>query len=596
MHEAQSTKGPPLDCGRPAREIVSRLAGRYGILAAAVLCALCVAYFYLLDHILFSSHHFSPIFRFLLVTNDAKAAWTGLVVCLLASLWNRPAPILRWLNFVTQRPLGLALLSVAILSLAASVVYHSYPLSMDEYEAVFQSKIFASGSVVAQLPRDLTDWLIVRGFNGSFLIASPESGRAVEAYWPGFALLLFPFEWLDVPWLCNASLSGLSLFLIYWITREITGNGTAGGWAMLFTLASGAFIADGVSYYSMQAHLTANLLFVALLTKPSGLRVVGAGLIGSLALVLHNPVPHLLFAIPWIAAIVLHPDRRRYFLPLILGYLPGVALGFLWLELRAEIGLDRHGEGVLSVISSGVFAWPDPTMLNNRAAALVKLCVWAMPSLPLFALIGFVRHRADLRVRLLAWSAILTFVAYVFVRFDQGHGWGYRYFHSAWGVFPILAGCLMTDKAQGNPRLVSFAGATALLSLMFLVPFQLSQIERFISAHLAQLSPPKRPGNNIYFIHPLGGFYVADMIQIDPLLRSRDLLLVSHGAQLDAQLVQLNWPTAVKVSSSPVADQWYLGADEQRLPIPGKREQWRFVIENVPHKAPTPSLPSAADR
>ena len=85
----------------------------------------------------------------------------------------------------------------AVLALGAVLVYHDYPLSMDEYAAVFQAKIFASGHLVAQLPRDLVDWLVVRGFNGSFLIASPESGRAIEHYWPGFAVLLTPFQFLE---------------------------------------------------------------------------------------------------------------------------------------------------------------------------------------------------------------------------------------------------------------------------------------------------------------------------------------------------------------------------------------------------------------
>ncbi len=74
-------------------------------------------------------------------------------------------------------------------------------------------------------------------------------------------------------------------------------------------------------------------------------------------------------------------------------------------------------------------------------------------------------------------------------------------------------------------RLISFAGATAILSLLLLIPFQMSQIDQLISQHLAQLPPPRRPGNNVYFIHPLGGFYVADMIQIDPLLRNQDLIV-----------------------------------------------------------------------
>jgi len=550
--------------------LLSRFTERPVSLAGAVLCTLCVAYFYLLDHFLFSSSHFSPIFRLLLTRYDVKAAWLALAICSLAAVWNRPAPILQLVNFMAQHPFGVAVASTAMLGLGAIVVYHDYPLSMDEYAAVFQSKIFAAGSLVAHVPPTLVDWLIVRGFNGSFLVAS--SGKVMGAYWPGFALLLAPFQFLKVPWLCNASLSGLAIFLIQWITREITGDRHAAGWAMLFALASGAFAADGLSYYSMQAHLTANLLFVALLIRPSGYRALGAGLVGSLALILHNPVPHALFVIPWIAAMAMQRDQRRYLLPLILGYLPGALMGFLWLMLRSEIALRGHDLAAINAVGSGVFAWPDASLLNSRAAALVKMCVWAFPCLFVFALLGYTRRRADLRVRLLVWSAMLTFVAYLFVRFDQGHGWGYRYFHSAWGVVPILAGCAMTDKSLANLRLVSFAGASAILSLLLIVPFQMSQIERFISEHLAQLGPPSRPGSNVYFVHPQGGFYVADMIQFDPLLRQRDLLLVSHGSELDAQLIQRNWPNAAKVASGPAADQWYLGD----LPIP--------------------FLPSAADR
>jgi hypothetical protein len=212
----------------------------------------------------------------------------------------------------------------------------------------------------------------------------------------------------------------------------------------------------------------------------------------------------------------------------------------------------------------------------------VKMCVWAMPSLFALALLGTILRRADSRVRLLVSSATLTFLAYLFVRFDQGHGWGYRYFHSAWGVVPILAGCAMADRPQIDGRLISFAGASAILSLLLLIPFQMRQIDQFIAQHLAQLPPPRRPGNNVYFIHPLGGFYLADMIQFDPLLRSRDLLLVSHGAALDVQLIQRNWPDAAKVSSGRGADQWYLGFKDRRQAIAGSKDEEQFVIAHIP--------------
>jgi hypothetical protein len=300
----------------------SRAIGRRTIWVGISCSAVCLGYFYTLDHFLFSSASFSPIFRFLLTT-DSMTAWFAVSICLLAVLWDRPAPIVRLVEFLADRAVWVGLLSVALIALGAIVIYHDYPLSMDEYAGVFQSKIFASGRWSAVLPSGYLDWLVVRGFNGEFLVASHETGQIIEAYWPGFALLLAPFQFLRAPWLCNAVLAGLALYLVYWITLEITREKRAAGWSLLFSIASGAFVANAISYYSMQAHLTANLLFAALLMRPHRYRAFGAGLVGSLALTLHNPVPHTLFAIPWLVAMAADRRQWQFVPPIILGYLPG---------------------------------------------------------------------------------------------------------------------------------------------------------------------------------------------------------------------------------------------------------------------------------
>jgi hypothetical protein len=569
----------------------TRSIGQRVIWVGMSLCVLCLVYFYMLDRILFSSMSFSPIFRFLLVP-DLKAAWIGLAICCLAALWNRPVPILRLVELLGECAAWVAWLSAALFGLGAVAIYRDYPLSMDEYAAVFQAKIFAAGHLSAQLPPSYIDWLVVRGFNGEFLIASRETGRVIEAYWPGFALLLAPFEFFHVQWLCNATLAGLALILIHWITKEITQESRAAGWALLFALASGAFVADAISYYSLQAHLTANLLFAALLLRPNRYRAFCAGLVGSLALMLHNPLPHALFACPWLMAIVMNRNQRRYCLPLILGYLPGLCIGMGWLLLRSDLGSAAHPLSGVSGLINGVFTWPNLSVLNTRAASFVKMWLWAVPCLFVFAASGFLRHRENLQVRLLASSAVLTFVGYFFVTFDQGHGWGYRYFHSAWGVIPILAGCAMTERPGANLKVASFAGACAILSLVIMVPFQLNEIQQFISQHLAQLAPPRRPGNNVYFIRPRGGFYVADMVQIDPYLRDADLVLVSRGADLDAKMVLLNWPGAVKIGSGLAYEQWYLGPKDLRLAAQGN-EHAHFALLPA---GDLPIPPSAADR
>jgi hypothetical protein len=139
----------------------------------------------------------------------------------------------------------------------------------------------------------------------------------------------------------------------------------------------------------------------------------------------------------------------------------------------------------------------------------------------------------------------------------------------------------MTGRSESEVRLLSFAGAAAILSVLIVMPYQMSQISEFISSHLEQIPPPKRPGNNVYFIRG-GGFYLADMVQMDPLLRAPDLFFVSHGPKLDADLVKQHWPNAVKLQGGFLAEQWYLGPEDQRRSNPGTREDKHFVFDSLP--------------
>ncbi len=526
------------------------------------LAVLCVVYFLLLDRWVFSTAGFAQIFRHFLKQDDAVTAWVALGIGIAAAGW-RGAQYLAWSAALCERRLWVVCaLATLCMALCALFVYHAYPLSMDEYAALFQAKIFAAGHIVGQLPRDYVDWLVVKGFNGEFLIASHVSGKVIEQYWPGFSLLLAPFEWLNLPWTCNPALALLGLAMIYRIVYDITADRRAACWGVVFAFVSTAYVAYAMSLYAMQAHLTANLVFVALLLKPSTPRCLLAGLVGSLALVLHNPVPHAAFAAPWVLALAFGRESSKLW-PLLAGYVPGVAVGIGWLWLRGTVSdLGTVGQTAAHV-TGGIFTWPDWTQLNMRSASVAKMLLWAMPGLFVLAAQGFRRWREVQHVQLLAWSFCLTFVVYLFVRFDQGHGWGYRYIHSAWGVVPIMAGCAMA-RAEANPRLVSFAAASAVLSLVVLMPLQLWQMHRFVASHLAQLGAPVRPGNNIYFIHPLAGFYLADMVQNDPYLRAPDLNLVSHGAALDEQFVKQRWPAAIQISSDQYAEQWYLGPQDQR--------------------------------
>ena len=132
----------------------------------------------------------SRIFDYLLISQDFHTAWISLGICILAGFWKKPDPINRAMDFVSVRPLAVAGAATVGFSLGAVFVYRNTALSMDEYAAVFQAKVFAAGHLAAQLPPPVIDWLVPSGFNGQFLLASHTTGAAIEAYWPGFSLLL----------------------------------------------------------------------------------------------------------------------------------------------------------------------------------------------------------------------------------------------------------------------------------------------------------------------------------------------------------------------------------------------------------------------
>lgn len=506
---------------------------------------------------------------------DIPAALLMLVFLLFAHWYGEQvkgdaSQIERVLHRLDDRRYGVALVLWAILCAGSLWVYRSHPLSMDEYAAVFQARIFAAGALHGQLPPDLLDNLIPSPFQHGFLRANPETGAVFSGYWPGFSLLLAPFVWLGIPWACNPTIVAASLLLIARIARDLGGSSLAAGWALLFALASAAFVVNGITYYSMPAHLLFNLGFVWLLLAPSPLRLMLAGLAGGFSLVLHQPFPHAVFALPWIVWLAARRGqllRNMFFLAL--GYFPvALLLGIGWWLWRQEVlsaGIEAaaaasaagHTEpAFLERLQNmfGMFArllnLPDEQIVYARLAGLAKLWLWASPLLLLLAWQG-VRGEKAPAVRLLWASALLTFFAYFLIEFDQGHGWGYRYFHSAWGVLPVLAALGVVKLSGEGPRVLRQVALLAVLGLVALNALRLVQMGQFMQAHLAQ-SPPKveADGRKLY-LHYGRGYYALDLIQNDPWMRGDEVVLLVRN-KADVQRMLEYFP-----GSRPVAGNQY---------------------------------------
>ncbi|MGZ6125221.1 MAG: hypothetical protein ACXWLR_09700, partial [Myxococcales bacterium] len=479
----------------------------------------------------------------------------GIVLAAALAAWSRVVPERLFVSRLAADPRAFIAGVTLVLAAASVLIYRAHPLSMDEYAALFQARVFARGRLAGQVPPELVRWLIPP--IPWFIEAAP-SGALLSAYWPGFALLLTPFVRLGCPWLLNPLLGGATLFLAWRLARLLWPGTSAAGWAVLFTAASPAFSVNAISYYSMAAHLAAALCFALLVLQG---RLALAGAVGSLALALHNPFPHTLFALPFIVFVARRPDAGRNLSRMALGYAPGllILIGG-WLLVRARVTAPAETQaallGGLEAVLKSAFTAPDLGVLRWRIMNAAQLASWGVPLLLPLAIVGAVWCRANTGARLLTFSALLTAAGYMFVVYNQGHGWGYRYFHAAWGALPLLAaGALESPKARD--RLRSLALCAALCSLVLCTTLRFAQVRTFIDAHLAQI--PKAPPAatmQVVFLDGLHGSYAFDLVQNDPFMEGDRWILLSHGEAEDARFMHAFFPGSRRAIEGSVASIW----------------------------------------
>jgi hypothetical protein len=561
---------PPLTHGVGAPPSAKAL-----IVLALVLTGVCALFVYELNYdLIFTKRGWFNFFWYWFERFELDSA--SLLAAILVGLYffpraERVEPLVAW---IARKPWTVAIGVTLLLSVGTLVVYMNHPLCMDEYADWFQSRVFAAGHLAGQWPPDLMDWLLPKGFQGTFLRVSTSTGAVMSGYFPGYALVQTPFVFLGVPWLCNPVLVGATLLLLAYMAKTLFGNPLAAGWVVLFAIASPVFLINGISFYSSSGQLLLNLTFCALLLEPSPKRLFLAGVVGGLSAFYHNPIRHVFFALPWVVWIFwTYRPRLKGMLLLALGYLPAVLLlGGAWLYFRSHLVANTSlaaagGSAVASASGIGAAiggllrdAWsllslPSAYGAYARIAGLVKTWLWTAPIVPLLALFAVSRCR-DVRVQLMFWSAVATFLGYLVLQSDdQGHGWGDRYFHAAWGVLPILAYAWIDEIRKGSPELARMIlariGVGAVAYFLLAVPLYSWQVHQHIREHLAQLPQVSKgvPGQTVLLNGY--GFYAVDLVQNDPWMRGTKHVLFSQGVEKDAAMLRRYFPKCRLIEYPP---------------------------------------------
>lgn len=392
--------------------------------------------------------------------------------------------------------------------LGSHFALHDFPLSMDEFNAVFQSRVFARGRIIAPVPPEWRD--LIPAIKPIFVSYRADDHGWLSGYLPVYAAIRAGFVRVGLESLVNPLLSGLSVLALAAAARRLWPRVRRRDMqAVLILAVSSQFLVTAMSWYSMPAHLLLNLLWLLLyLHGGSGLLV--APWIGVLALGLSNPFPHALFVTPFLVR-MLRTGRVRTVAYCVVVYSLGSAAWLAWWSFALPPG----GLGA----GTALFGLPGGIQWITQAINLSVALSWQAPLVGLALGVTLSRWRSLSAVeRDLGGGVVLTLVFYCFVLDPQGHGWGYRYLHPVLGSVALLAarGTGIVESLVGVAKFQRLATATLLIALGVQLPLRLVAVEEFVRPWAAAASAIGAAGAPVVILPTTEVWYGSDLIRNDP--------------------------------------------------------------------------------
>ena len=467
----------------------------------------------------------------------------------MALLWfRRGAPGIA-LSFPPKTRLAVDLLSLAVFLIAAlgtGLVFHQYALTADENMADFQARIFLSGKIYQSIP-EFWEPLVrfVMPTHGAYLSTAHSW---MSSYLPAYAAIRAGFMSIGLQWLTNPVFAAISIIAIAAVARNIWPNDR---WKPLLAAgllaASPQFLVMSMTSYAMPAHLALNLVWLWLYSDPGKRRFWLAPFLGVVALGLHQPFFHALFAAPFLLRLI--RDRRWktcFWFGAI--YIAGIASWYAWWHYF----LPAFSAGG----SKGPFGLHGQTLLVQIIYASLLLGWVALP-VPLLAVLGFGGlKKAPPLLCDIATSCLLTFGLYIFVRLNQAHGWGDRYFHGALGCLILVAaaGWDSLSARIGRQAAVTFALVGLVVAFFVQLPLRSVQAEQFVRPYARAAEFFRTVDADVVVFDPRLAWYANDLKRNDPLWQSRPMIISTlRMTEEQIEAVQQHYPNGRLISREELA-------------------------------------------
>ena len=417
----------------------------------------------------------------------------------------------------------------AVAALGTELVCHDYPLSADEFMADFQAQIFLRGKVAAEVP---AKWLpALRVIKPTYVDYLPAAHAWKATYLPVYAAMRALFQSVYLQAFLNPFLAALTVLALYATARNIWPNEKQNALVAILLLAGSAqFLVMAMTEYSMPAHLALNTIWLWLYSRPDRRRFYLAPVVGVLAIGLHQPIVHALFVLPFLFRLLWERKWRAVSIFAVI-YSLGCAGWWLWRShYLPPAGLG--GDSFLHLFN--------PKMIVIQPMDLLLVLGWsclATPLLVALGLRGIFRERPILQDA--AASCLFTFGFYYFFCLDQGHGWGYRYFHGALSCLILVAVAgwdWLVQKVGAHPaRRFLTAGVAA--SLLLALPLRCYQAESFVRPFARAAKAIHSINAPVVGVNLIGTWYSADLIRNDPFLEEAPIVVAAIPGRMTPEEV-----------------------------------------------------------
>jgi len=346
----------------------------------------------------------------------------------------------------------LAILLILIFITLALITYfpfHNYPYCMDEYNYLYQAKIFAKGKLFIEVPEKF------ESFRELYMVL--KDNKLFSKYPPGFPLVLSIGALLNITGLINPLVALITLITLYFFVKTLLGT-KYGLLSVILMSTTPYFLGYSASYFSHPTSLLlTTLIFFSVRKYELTSKEIYLFLLGIFSgySFLTRPLDSFCVLVPSYFYLMYLLYRRKDLKKASYPIFTFITIFALFLTynyiLTGKISIATYP------IVTGEFRIVDPHtegfFENSKSISIsyIKNGFKYMPKLlfryliiptalfvPLFAIFGFFKFKSKWK-----WILILNFLMLIFLyNFHGGKGWpqyGARYYYSGFISLVILA-------------------------------------------------------------------------------------------------------------------------------------------------------------